>query len=642
MHVRIHAMMTLFIVVAFVVVGSTLLASSPAQAMKEGNGASLLPYADASVFPDIQTHWAKDTITTWLEAGKTTGYPDGTFRPEQQILRAEWMTLTNRIMGFIEGNDAVFADVDPKAWYADVVQKATKAGYIAGYANGTIAPKAPITRQEVALILARIAKLPRASAEPDPVFTDHTALAPWSKQAIYAVTVAHYMTGYPDGTFRPKQPITRAEAIVTLARLRAEACATPPCETDKALPPPNDPSPPPMTTSTSIITEVKALPSLVVSHGTTFPELNAPTTVQATVSTGNSVSVIALPVKWNTNAYNGNRAQTQTITATFPNLPAHISNPNALNATLTIDVQGSRTLLVRTSFFENTAVRKVPVTLLAQNAVVEIWMEDKYIDNSTAQRTLVQQLVKEFSDTVLPLVTTNFYNSSDIDGNGKIAIFIGDVATLPLEYAGYFSSEDLIPTLPNSNKIEILYINHQYTKKLFEQGLLWSVHALLAHELQHLVNANPALGAQSMDTWLNEALSLASEHLYVTSKNFAPGLSTLIQYYNQSSATRRNQAVTQWGDNNDSYALSYLFGQYIRTQIEQKQGKQLGMTYFREMITSRRNASAEFAVETVIRKYIDPSLTFAQFLAQFRLALQKKEASGPYGFHGEPFFNGIN
>ncbi len=387
---------------------------------------------------------------------------------------------------------------------------------------------------------------------------------------------------------------------------------------------------------------MKALPLLAVSHGTTFAQVNAPTTVQATVSNGTSVSVISLPVKWNTNAYNGNRAQTQTITDTFANLPAHISNPNALNATLTIDVQGSRTLLVRTSFFENTTIRKVPVTLLAQNVVVEMWMEDKYVDNSTAQQTLVQQLVKEFSDTILPLVTTNFYSSSDIDGNGKIAIFIGDIATLPLEYAGYFSSEDLMPTPPNSNKMEIMYINHQYTKKLFEQGLLWNVHALLAYELQHLVNANPALGAKGMDTWLNEALSLASEHLYVTSKNIASGLSAFIQYDNQASATQRNQAVTQWGDNNYSYALSYLFGQYIRTQIEQKQGKQLGMVYFREMITTRRNAPATYAVENAIRKYIDPSLAFAQFLAQFRLALQKKEASGPYGFHGEPFFNGIN
>lgn len=657
MNVRIHAMMNLLSVVALVGAGISLsLVPAPAEAKKEVHGASLRQYADVSTFPDIQTHWAKDTITTWLEAGKTTGYPDGTFRPQQQILRAEWMTLTNRIMGFTEGNDAVFADVDPKAWYADVVQKATKAGYISGNANGTIAPKAPITRQEVALILARIAKLPLASADLDPVFTDRTAFAPWSTQAIYAVTAANYMTGYPDGTFRPKQPITRAEAIVTLARLRAEACVTPPCDTEKSPPLPTDPlpppispspspispSPPPITTSTSIITEVKALPPLTVSHGTTFAQLNAPSTVQATVSNGNSVSVISLPVKWNTNEYNGNRTQTQTITATFANLPAHISNPNAINATLTIDVQGSRTLLVRTSFFENTAIRKVPVTLLEQNAVGEIWMEDKYVDKSTAQKTLAQQLVKEFSDTVIPLVTTNFYSSSDIDGNGKIAIFIGDIATIPLEYAGYFSSEDLIPTLPNSNKMEILYINHQYTKKLFEQGLLWHVHALLAHELQHLVNANPSLGAKSMDTWLNEALSLASEHLYVTSKNNALGLSAFIQHYNKESATRGNQSVTQWGDNNYSYALSYLFGQYIRTQIEQKQGKQLGMTYFREIVTSRRNASAEFAVETVIRKYIDPSLTFAQFLAQFRLALQKKEASGPYGFHGEPFFNGIN
>ncbi len=232
--------------------GNSLLVPALAQATKEGNGSSLRQYAEVSAFPDIQTHWAKDTITTWLESGKTTGYPDGTFRPQQQILRAEWMALTNRIMGFTEGNDAVFADVDPKAWYADAVQKATKAGYIAGYANGTIAPKAPITRQEVALILARIAKLPLASADPDPIFTDHTALAPWSKPAIYAVTATNYMTGYPDGTFRPKQPITGAEAIVTLARLRAEACATPPCESDKS--PPKVPSPPPMTTSTSIIT----------------------------------------------------------------------------------------------------------------------------------------------------------------------------------------------------------------------------------------------------------------------------------------------------------------------------------------------------------------------------------------------------
>ena len=179
---------------------------------------SILPMAALAAPSDIEGHWAKDTITKWVEAGKASGYEDGTFKPENPITRAEFMVLVNKSFGFSKTVSIDFTDVPADAWYAEHVAKAKAAGYIGGYPDGTVKPGAYISRQEVAVIIAKLKNLTGNASAVDK-FNDASQIPDWSKGAVGAVVEAGYMNGYPNVTFKPTDNIKRAEALVALDNL---------------------------------------------------------------------------------------------------------------------------------------------------------------------------------------------------------------------------------------------------------------------------------------------------------------------------------------------------------------------------------------------------------------------------------------
>ena len=172
---------------------------------------SLETYASDS---DISGHWAEDIIAQWIEKGLANGYSDGTFRPNNDISRAEFMKLVNNTFEFTEEIEIDYKDVLQGKWYVSTIKKAKAAGYISGYADGTMKPDNPITREEVAAIITRIMNL---SLDEKGIehFKDKSEIK-WSKGYIGAVTTAKYMVGFPDGTFKPLNYITRGEAVYAL------------------------------------------------------------------------------------------------------------------------------------------------------------------------------------------------------------------------------------------------------------------------------------------------------------------------------------------------------------------------------------------------------------------------------------------
>ena len=66
---------------------------------------SLVPTALAADRNEIEDHWASESLTYFVDQGWLEGYPDGTYRPDTQITRAEFMALVNRVCGFTEQND---------------------------------------------------------------------------------------------------------------------------------------------------------------------------------------------------------------------------------------------------------------------------------------------------------------------------------------------------------------------------------------------------------------------------------------------------------------------------------------------------------------------------------------------------------
>jgi hypothetical protein len=82
-------------------------------------------------------------ISAWINKGFIGGYEDGSFKPESNITRAEFITLVNRSFGFTEATTIPFSDVLPENWAHAEVAKAVKAGYISGFEDGTFGANNP-------------------------------------------------------------------------------------------------------------------------------------------------------------------------------------------------------------------------------------------------------------------------------------------------------------------------------------------------------------------------------------------------------------------------------------------------------------------------------------------------------------------
>ncbi|SMB87821.1 Ig-like domain (group 3) [Desulfonispora thiosulfatigenes DSM 11270] len=173
--------------------------------------------ASAFTLSDISNHWAKNTINQWIDKNLVNGYPDGTFRPDKSITRAEFMALVNKSFGFTNEVNIDYVDVPKDAWYQSTVARAKAAGYIGGYPDASMRPENLISRQEAASIVAKIKGL-NHDLNAANIFSDSNDIANWSKGAVGATVESGYIGGYPDKTFKPLGNITRAESLVVLNR----------------------------------------------------------------------------------------------------------------------------------------------------------------------------------------------------------------------------------------------------------------------------------------------------------------------------------------------------------------------------------------------------------------------------------------
>ena len=146
------------------------------------------------------------------------GYPDGTFRPENNITRAEMAVIFWRLLTNSDKNNAVsgkFSDVAIDEWYAQAVNCLAKIGILTGYENGSFLPEQPITRAEFAAVIERFSNISADASNPFPdISSDY-----WAVGEIISDYAKGWLVGYPDGTFRPDNNIIRAEAVTIVNRM---------------------------------------------------------------------------------------------------------------------------------------------------------------------------------------------------------------------------------------------------------------------------------------------------------------------------------------------------------------------------------------------------------------------------------------
>lgn len=144
------------------------------------------------------------------------GYTDGTIRPNSNITRAEVATMFYRLLT-AERRDEIFtaknsySDVPASAWYNKAVSSMTAGKYVTGYQSGVFGGNRSITRAEFVSIAVRFMDAKAGTVK----FTDVPAKF-WAHDAISTAVAYGWIDGYTDGTFRPNQPITRAEAMKIL------------------------------------------------------------------------------------------------------------------------------------------------------------------------------------------------------------------------------------------------------------------------------------------------------------------------------------------------------------------------------------------------------------------------------------------
>lgn len=144
------------------------------------------------------------------------GDTEGTFRPDESITRAEFATIISRALNKKMPQDQTaitdFNDISSDSWYAKSVAFVQSMGLINGYEDGTFRPEDSITRAEAAVIIMRVERIQGETITG--TLTDISGN--WAEKEILAAYANGLISGYPDGTFRPDNTITRAETVTLI------------------------------------------------------------------------------------------------------------------------------------------------------------------------------------------------------------------------------------------------------------------------------------------------------------------------------------------------------------------------------------------------------------------------------------------
>ncbi|EOD01699.1 S-layer homology domain-containing protein [Caldisalinibacter kiritimatiensis] len=168
---------------------------------------------------DSDDHWAHDCIETLIQKGIIKGYPDGTIRPENYITRAEAAVLIGRALG-LEEKDSTFTgyfDSIPN-WARGYIISTTQEDIFTGYPGKLFKADNHITREEMMAILMRGFNK-TSEGELKLEFDDKDDIGTWALEYIKAGVKNEIIEGYPDGTIKPNNEVTRAEAFTMICKL---------------------------------------------------------------------------------------------------------------------------------------------------------------------------------------------------------------------------------------------------------------------------------------------------------------------------------------------------------------------------------------------------------------------------------------
>ncbi|MDR1571327.1 MAG: family 10 glycosylhydrolase [Clostridiales Family XIII bacterium] len=181
-------------------------------------------------FSDMDGHWASEYVALMVGAGVIQGYPDGTFMPDSQIKRGDFVLMAAQAFGFAGAGGGVsesFIDVAPDAYYAKAIAEAKAGGAITGIGDNMFAPETPMTREDMLSMMWRFLVMTgREDARDYPLqplepFSDRGAVSGYAAQPM-AFFVGRGMLNGDEGRLEPLRYATRAETAAMLSRVTEE------------------------------------------------------------------------------------------------------------------------------------------------------------------------------------------------------------------------------------------------------------------------------------------------------------------------------------------------------------------------------------------------------------------------------------
>lgn len=167
----------------------------------------------------------KSTVKVMLRKQKklshkayVVGYPDGEFKPERHVTRAEVAVMFAKIMGLspVKSDKKIYSDVETTHWASGYIQAATNAGIFTGYKDNTFHPDDPITRAEFVTVAAKYMNVENVKPFEE-VYKDLSGH--WAQNYIEEIKRLKIIEGYEDGTFWPNLPIKRSETVTMINKM---------------------------------------------------------------------------------------------------------------------------------------------------------------------------------------------------------------------------------------------------------------------------------------------------------------------------------------------------------------------------------------------------------------------------------------
>ncbi len=171
-------------------------------------------------FPDTRGHWAQPHIDLLQSRQLVSGYPDGLYRPGNTVTRQELVSMVIRILGRCEDSaqlqmgEAAYKDTSD-AWAKGQIELARELSIVHGDERNYFYPDVPVTREEAVTIMVNGLGL-ETNQDMLGGFIDDEKISPWAQPYVAAALKADLISGFPDGSFRPQQYVTRAEAAVLM------------------------------------------------------------------------------------------------------------------------------------------------------------------------------------------------------------------------------------------------------------------------------------------------------------------------------------------------------------------------------------------------------------------------------------------